>query len=74
MKIGDLIKVKDCKESGYDDFKCECWFCRGKSNRVGVVISPGSRNSWIAMFDCGEYYVDNFEVARGEVKVISESR
>jgi hypothetical protein len=74
MKVGDLIKMKDCAVSDWTEFKCECFFCRSKSNRVGLVTGPASRNSWRVMFDCGEWRVDDFEEARGEVKVISESR
>jgi hypothetical protein len=77
MKIGDLVKVKDCSQLDilhplYKD--CYCFFCAGKSNRVGIVTRPTSRNRWAAMFDCGEAIVDDFEEARGEVRVISERR
>ena len=74
MKVGDLVKVGECANSGYDDFKCECFFCSGRSNRIGLVTGPAPRNSWRVMFDCGEWQLDDFEEARGEVKVISESR
>ena len=74
MKIGDLVKVVDCAGDAWGDFPCECFFCAGKSNRIGVVLGPAPRNSWAVMFDCGEWRLDDFEEARGEVKVISESR
>ena len=77
MKIGDLVKVKDCKHLDvlhplYET--CKCFFCSGKSNRVGVVLGPAPRNSWHVMFDCGSWRLDNFDVANGDVEVISESR
>ena len=75
MKRGDLVKVESCpsESEGYGHLKCHCFFCSGKSNRIGVVTGPASRNRWTVMFDCGEAVVDEFEVARGEVKVISEA-
>ena len=77
MKVGDLVKVKGCKELDilHPLYKpCYCFFCVGKSNRVGIVTGPASRNRWAVMFDCGEAIVDDFDEARGEVRVISESR
>ena len=75
MKVGDLVKVEDCPDGPmrFSD-SCGCFFCRGNSNRIGVVVGPASRNRWLVMFDCGEWRLDDFEEARGEVKVISESR
>lgn len=74
MKIGDLVQMKACPEPPWSDYACECFFCNGNSNRVGLVTGPAPLNSWRVMFDCGEWRVDDFEEARGEVKVISESR
>jgi len=78
MKVGDLVKVKECEQL-YDvthpfHESCECFFCSGNSNRVGMVLGPAPGNSWTVMFDCGERCFDDFEEARGEVKVINESR
>ncbi len=78
MKVGDLVKVKDC-EHLYDVSHpfyeaCECFFCSGNSNRIGVILGPAPRNSWAVMFDCGEWRLDEFDHARGDVEVISESR
>jgi len=74
MKLGDLVRVKECAEPGWADFKCECFFCSGKSNRVGFVLSPAPRNSWLVMFDCGQWRLDDFDEARGDVEVINETR
>jgi len=74
MKVGDIVKVKPCGKDPWGDFTCECFFCSGKSNRVGLVTGVAPRNSWYVMFDCGQWRLDAFEEARGEVKVISESR
>ena len=77
MKVGDLVKVKDCEQFDvlhplYET--CKCFFCAGKSNRVGVVLGPAPRNSWHVMFDCGSWRLDAFDEANGDVEVISESR
>jgi hypothetical protein len=74
MKIGDLIEVKGCGSDPWADWSCGCFFCNGNSNRIGLVTGPAPRNSWLVMFDCGEWRLDDFEEARGEVKVISEGR
>ncbi len=81
MKIGDLVKVKDCPvrdevmiRSGLD-FDCVCFFCAGNSNRVGIVVEERRRGQrWIVRFDCGEWRLDMFDIARGDVEVINENR
>jgi hypothetical protein len=80
MNIGDLVKVKDCPQptelqlrNGLD-FECECFFCQGNSNRIGFVLGPAPLNRYHVMFDCGEWRLDNFDEAHGDVEVISESR
>ena len=74
MNVGDLVKVKPCPQSGWDDFRCECFFCNGNPNRVGFVLGPAPFNSFHVMFDCGSWRLDNFDEARGDVEVISECR
>ena len=74
MKVGDLVRVKACPDHGWPDFKCECFFCTGKSNRIGFVLAPAVRNSWSVMFDCGEWRLDEFDEARGDVVVINENK
>ena len=79
MKVGDLVKVVDnCSKPGDKwhpmGVECACFFCAGNSNRIGYVLGPAQRNSWSVMFDCGEWKLDDFEEARGEVKVISQGK
>ena len=74
MKIGDLVKVKECKQLDIlhpMHEACRCAFCTTKSNRVGVVTGAAPQNSWHVMFDFGEWRLDDFEEARGEVEVLS---
>ena len=76
MKIGDLVKVKECKQLDvlhplYE--VCQCFFCSTKSNRIGFVASLATRNAFHVMFDTGMWRLDNFDEANGDVKVISES-
>lgn len=76
MNIGDLVKVKECKQ--FDVLHplhsvCQCFFCTSGSNRIGVVTGPASRNQWHVMFDTGIQRLDDFDVARGDVEVINES-
>jgi len=79
MKVGDLVKVKDCSErdevmirSGLD-FECSCVFCNYNSTRIGVVVAttPLTYDQWVVMFDFGEWKLDMFDLAQGEVEVIS---
>ncbi|MDB4337583.1 hypothetical protein OAA09_01035 [bacterium] len=77
MRIGDLVKVKECKQLDvlhplYE--VCQCFFCASGSNRIGVVTGPAPRNQWHIMFDTGAWRLDDFDEAQGTVKVISESR
>jgi len=75
MEIGDLVKVPDCEEivfgslSGAD---CPCFFCHGNSNRIGIVKTVAPMNNYVVQFDCGEWRFDKFDLARGDVKVISK--
>jgi len=74
VKVGDLVKVPACQDGdGYLIGPCECFFCIGKSNRIGVVLCPAPRNSWTVMFDCGDWRLDDFEVIWGEVEIINET-
>ena len=50
------------------------FFCTGNSNRIGVILGPAPRNSWTVMFDCGEWRLDMFDFARGEVVVINNNK
>jgi len=70
VKVGDLIQVRACGTSGWSDFDCECFFCHGQSNRIGLVAGPASRNGWHVSFDCGQTRLDEFDIAQGYVKVI----
>ena len=74
MKVGDLVRVADCEQiEGVIDFDCVWFFCNGNSTRMGIVITESRRvKKWIVMFDCGEWSLDMFDLARGDVKVISE--
>ena len=74
MKVGDLVKVKDCYTWTNEEFPCTCFFCSGDSNRVGLIFAPAPMNAWMVMFDCGTWMFDKFDFARGDVEVISESR
>ena len=78
MQVGDLVKVKECEwilDPSHPFYEaCECFFCTGASNRIGMVIGPAPRNSWHVMFDCGMWRIDDFEEARGEVEVLNAGR
>ena len=68
MKVGDLVNVKRCLRNGP---KCDCFFCKGKSNYVGLVTGYGSENGWNIMFDCGERNFTNKDYKHGKISVIT---
>jgi len=76
MKIGDLVKVSECVDDPYmqDSTVCDCFFCAGKSNRIGLVVSVAPRDAWHVMFDTGMWRLDTVDLDRGDVEVIRESR
>jgi len=76
VKIGDLVQVSDCgNEKTRDlDWDCNCFFCKGNSNRIGCVLDVATRNGWVVMFDIGDCRLDAFDEANGRVRVINESR
>jgi hypothetical protein len=79
MKLGDMVKVIDnCSRPG-DEWHpmggvCGCFFCKTGSNRIGVVTSLAPRNAFHVMFDTGMWRLDQFDEARGDVKVIRAAR
>jgi len=73
MKIGDLVRVRPCGTHDHSPMACRCFFCRGKSNRVGFVAAAATHNRWHVSFDCGQTCLDDFDIAQGYIKVISSS-
>ncbi len=78
MKIGDLVKVKECTRTdwGYEelDLPCACAFCHTNSSRIGVVTGPAPHDQWHVMFDFGEWRLSDFDIESGDVEVINASR
>ena len=80
MKIGDMVRVKACPDYGDDsrwmpqEADCACFFCKTNSNRIGVVTDVAPRNAFHVMFDTGMWRLDQFDEARGDVRVIREAR
>ena len=74
MNVGDLIRVQGCgpTDTLWIDWGCNCFFCAGNSNRVGVILGPETNNQWAVMFDCGLWVFDPSETEL--VEVINESR
>jgi len=71
VKVGDLVKAKDCYGPGGGFILCECFFCNHNSSRVGVVVEVAiaAPSFWHVQFDCGRW-----ELHKDEVEVINESR
>jgi len=71
MNIGDLVKVADCDPPFALMDECSCFLCCAGSNRIGIIKSVGSMNSYMVQFDCGEMRFDKFDFALGDIEVIS---
>ncbi len=78
MKIGDLVRVRPCDSENQrwmvSGSECGCFFCAGKSNRIGFVIGPALRNQFAVMFDCGEWRLGDWDEKAGDVEVINDGR
>ena len=78
MKIGDLVRVRPCDSENQrwmvPGSKCGCFFCAGKSNRIGFVVGPAPRDQFAVMFDCGEWRLGEWDEKAGDVEVINEGR
>jgi hypothetical protein len=70
MKVGDLVRIPTCtNELGEQPGQpCTCFFCWGKSSRIGVVTdvknsqSSGWRRKYEAMFDIGPWTFSEREI------------
>ena len=60
MNIGDLVRIERVPSGQGMDFLI---------GQVGFIM-----NSWVVMFDCGEWRLDKFDFARGDAEVIGEGR
>jgi len=82
MKVGDLIRVKECLTiTGNKPIKdCGCFLCSQNSNRVGLVTSksivPKTYDApfWGVLFDVGQWNMYQSDIDEGDVEIISESR
>ena len=70
MKVGDLIKIKECGDRVLTNDKanwgCGCFLCLNESSRIGLVVNYSGTGYW-AMFDCGEFHVSNKLYETGHV-------
>ena len=87
MKLGDLVKVKECfpeLERHWDREPCGCFFCHNESTRIGVVMKRHAHEVddddevvleyWDVLFDCGMWQVYRSDFSCGEVVVVSEAK
>ena len=82
MKVGDLIKIKECLTiTGNKPIKkCGCFLCLQNSNRVGVVLSESvvakviDAPFWEVLFDVGQWTIYQSDVDEGDVEILNESR
>ena len=70
MKVGDLVRIPPCTNSmgQVPGHPCTCFFCCGKSSRIGVVTdvmnsqSSAWRRKYKAMFDIGPWTFSEREI------------
>ena len=81
MKVGDLIRIRECLTiTGNKPIKkCGCFLCAQNSSRVGLVMSknivPRTLDVpfWEVLFDVGSWNLHQSDIDGGEVEVISET-
>ena len=83
MKVGDLVRIPTCTNAKGEDpgQPCTCFFCWGKSSRIGVVtdvevpvVAPYSRK-YRVIFDIGPWGFSERETQDPTlIEVISGSR
>ena len=82
MKVGDLIKIRECLTiTGNKPIKkCGCFLCSQNSNRVGLVMSKKVVQKtldvpfWEVLFDVGQWNIHQSDIDEGDVEIINESR
>ena len=82
MKVGDLIKISECRTiTGNKPIKkCGCFLCSQNSSRVGLVTSesivPKTLDVlfWEVLFDAGQWTIYQSDIDEGDVEIINESR
>jgi hypothetical protein len=82
VKVGDLIKIKECLTiTGNKPIKkCGCFLCSQNSSRVGLVTSesivPKTLDVlfWEVLFDAGQWTIYQSDIDEGDVEIINESR
>jgi len=83
MKVGDLVRIPVCTNARGEEpgQPCTCFFCCGKSSRIGVVTDvevpgvPPYAPRYRAMFDVGPWTFNEREIQDPTlIEVINESR
>ena len=82
MKVGDLIKIKECLTiTGNKPIKkCGCFLCAQNSSRVGLVTSESivpktlDVSFWEVIFDVGQWNIHQSDIDEGDVEILNESR
>ena len=82
MKVGDLIRVKECLTiTGNKPIKdCGCFLCSQNSSRVGLVTSEKIVKKtldvpyWEVLLDVGQWTMYQSDIDEGDVEIINESR
>ena len=78
MKVGDLVKMPDCPTR---ETKCPCFFCNGRSSRIGVItgrfvdeFGEVLDDLWKVHFDIGQWEIMDYEFDTGEAEILYENR
>jgi hypothetical protein len=77
MKVGDIVRITDCDDeaAGIGGRPCNCFFCRGNSNRLGLVTeylgSNDNEPRFNVRFDIGHWTLFDADITRNNAEVIS---
>ena len=77
MQVGDIVRITDCDDepTGVGMGSCSCFFCRGNSNRLGLVTeylgSNDDQPRFNVRFDIGHWTLFDTDITNNNAEVIS---
>ena len=76
MEVGDIVRITDCDDesTGIGGRSCNCFFCRGNSNRLGLVteyLGSDPEPRFNVRFDVGHWTLFEVDITNNNAEVIS---
>ena len=72
MEVGDVVRITDCDDEPTGMGRsCNCFFCRGNSNSLGLVTEYLGSTRFNVRFDIGHWILFDTDIANNNAEVIS---